>query len=176
MNETKRYFVYAHENKFNGKVYVGITGKNKPEKRWQNGNGYKGTYFYNAIKKYGWDGFEHKILFSGLTQSQAFDVEKRLIKELQSNKREYGYNIADGGQYPGECAIKGLEKARENNKVSVIRLNDGKIYASIIEAQKDNNVPNENIVKVCRNIRHTAGFMPGTKTLFFGLIILMVLI
>ena len=83
---------------------------------------------------------------------------------MRSNQREYGYNIADGGKTPGEYGIKGLKKASENRCVSVVRLNDGKIYASIIAAEEQNNVPNENIVKVCRNIRHTAGFMPGNKS------------
>nr|DAZ25536.1 MAG TPA: intron associated endonuclease [Caudoviricetes sp.] len=167
MDKNKKYFVYAHENKFNGKVYIGITGQDRPEQRWQNGSGYKRTYFYNAIQKYGWDGFEHKILFSGITKEQAFDIEKRLIKELHSNEREYGYNIAEGGEYPGEYAIRGLKKASENRCVPVVRLNDGKIYSSVAAAQKDNNVPNENICKVCRNIRNTAGFMPGTKDPIF---------
>ena len=61
------YTVYRHTNKMNGKRYIGIT-KQKPERRWQNGYGYVGTYFGNAISKYGWDAFEHEILFEGFTK------------------------------------------------------------------------------------------------------------
>lgn len=43
------YTVYKHTNKINGKVYIGITSQNV-KRRWQNGAGYYGTYFYNAIK------------------------------------------------------------------------------------------------------------------------------
>ena len=66
------YIIYAHINKINNKVYVGQTCQN-PEKRWDYGSGYKkhNLHFYNAIKKYGWDNFEHEILFENLTQKEA---------------------------------------------------------------------------------------------------------
>lgn len=52
MEEERNYTVYMHVNKANGKTYIGITSK-KPEKRWNNGNGYKqNKYFDNAIKKH----------------------------------------------------------------------------------------------------------------------------
>jgi hypothetical protein len=41
MLEEVCYFVYKHENKINDKCYVGITCQSKPERRWQNGLGYK---------------------------------------------------------------------------------------------------------------------------------------
>ncbi len=64
---SKTYTLYMHKNKTNGKVYIGITSQ-KPEHRWRNGNGYRGMMFMNAIKKYGWDNFEHLILHEGLTR------------------------------------------------------------------------------------------------------------
>lgn len=78
MNNDKLFCLYVHENKINGKCYVGITSKQPPQKRWGlNGIGYKGQYFYNAINKYGWDNFEHHILFSNLTVDEASQKEKR---------------------------------------------------------------------------------------------------
>lgn len=93
------YCLYTHTNKINGKKYVGITCK-KPEKRWgKNGNGYiASTYFWSAIQKYGWDNFEHEILFEGLSQDEAFAKEKEMIKYFQTQNPAKGYNIADGGQ------------------------------------------------------------------------------
>ena len=57
--------------KINDKCYIGITCQSKPERRWQNGLGYKTQFFYRAIEKYGWDGFNHIILHKGLSENQA---------------------------------------------------------------------------------------------------------
>ena len=91
------YTVYMHRNKINGKVYIGITGQ-KPSVRWNNGLGYKGTYFANAINKYGWENFEHIILFSNLPKEDACQKEIELIKVYQSTNDNFGYNIATGGE------------------------------------------------------------------------------
>lgn len=57
------YTVYMHISP-NNKKYIGVT-KNKPEKRWGYGNNYKSSpMFYKAIKKYGWNNIEHKILYT----------------------------------------------------------------------------------------------------------------
>ena len=91
------YCVYCHTNKINGKRYVGIT-KQKPEKRWRNGLGYKhNDYFYNAIQKYGWEEFSHEILFSDLSEKDANMKERELIAKWDLTNREYGYNIENGG-------------------------------------------------------------------------------
>lgn len=91
------YTVYQHKNKINGKVYIGITSQ-KPEQRWRNGEGYKSSpHFYSAIQKYGWDNFEHNILFVELTKEQACLKEQELIKEFNSMNKEYGYNSTSGG-------------------------------------------------------------------------------
>ena len=91
------YTVYQHKNKINGKIYIGITSQ-KPEQRWRNGEGYKSSpHFYSAIQKYGWDNFEHNILFVELTKEQACLKEQELIKEFNSTNREYGYNSTSGG-------------------------------------------------------------------------------
>lgn len=96
------YIVYKHTNKINKKCYIGITSQT-PNKRWGNGEGYKpksptnGAYFYNAIKKYGWDNFTHEILFTGLTHDEANQKEIELIQQYKSNQRKYGYNLDKGG-------------------------------------------------------------------------------
>lgn len=93
------YTVYQHKNKINGKVYIGITGR-IPEERWgHNGCNYKSSpHFYAAIQKYGWDNFEHNILFENLTKEQACIKEQELIKYFNSTDREFGYNATSGGE------------------------------------------------------------------------------
>ena len=92
------YTVYQHKNKINGKIYIGITSQ-KPEQRWgSQGCNYKSSpHFYSAIQKYGWDNFEHNILFTELTKEQACLKEQELIKEYNSMNREFGYNSTSGG-------------------------------------------------------------------------------
>ena len=47
-----------HKNKTNGKVYIGQTIQDDPNKRWKNGHNYKTCIFFaRAIKKYGWNNF-----------------------------------------------------------------------------------------------------------------------
>lgn len=102
-NNDKKWCVYCHTNKINGKKYFGITSK-IPEERWKNGRGYDKTqvYFYNAIHKYTWDGFVHEIISQGLTEAEAKKQEVDLIALYKTNCRRYsnptyGYNCTDGG-------------------------------------------------------------------------------
>lgn len=84
------------------KRYIGVT-KQKPMSRWRtDGSGYKDSkYFWNAIQKYGWDNFQHEILFENLTQEEAEQKEIELISYYKSNQRKFGYNIANGGNCVG---------------------------------------------------------------------------
>ena len=91
------YSVYLHKSP-NGKLYFGITSR-EPKIRWNNGNGYRGnSYFWRAIKKYGWENFEHIVLASGLNEQEACDMEVKLIAEYRSNNPLYGYNLSRGGE------------------------------------------------------------------------------
>ncbi len=100
----KQWCVYVHENNTNGKRYVGITSQ-KPANRWRDGNGYGPAYgykartpFFNAIQKYGWDGFDHIVLLSGVAQETAMEVEKALIQIFHTTDRSHGYNLTAGGE------------------------------------------------------------------------------
>ena len=97
MENLKTWCVYCHTNKVNGKKYIGITGV-KPSYRWNNGRGYAGcTKFNNAIKHYGWNAFQHDILFCGLTQSEAERLEIEMIAKHRTQEAKSGYNLASGG-------------------------------------------------------------------------------
>lgn len=91
------YYVYMHRNKFNNKVYIGVT--NDIKRRWRsNGVEYRSSIsFYGAILKYGFDAFEHLILQETDDEKQAFELEKRYINEYESNSKKKGYNISAGG-------------------------------------------------------------------------------
>lgn len=115
------YIVYQHKNKINNKVYIGITSR-APEERWgKNGNNYKSSpHFYAAIQKYGWDNFEHNILFTDLTKEQACLKEQELIKSFNSMNRKYGYNSTSGGEI-----FELNEEAKKKKSISMIGNKNG---------------------------------------------------
>lgn len=123
MEAQKTYVVYAHKNKINNKMYIGITG-NSPEKRWDNGNGYRGQIFFEDIKKYGWENFEHKILIWGLTLEQANKWEKKLIEHYNCLYPN-GYNNKGGGGASGfltnltKQKLSKIFKGCKNPKISI---------------------------------------------------------
>ena len=96
--DNNKWTVYIHISP-SDKYYVGITSQKYVSQRWRCGKGYsKNPHFTRAINKYGWNNFQHEIIAEHLTKDEACDMEKRLIKELNSNDYHYGYNICSGGE------------------------------------------------------------------------------
>lgn len=124
MNDNN-WAVYIHTNKKNLKMYVGITSR-KPEVRWNSGRGYVGNdYFMKAIEKYGWDGFYHDIIETGLSREEAGEMEIFLIKTLHTTNRDCGYNISNGGfscdRITEETRLKMSESAKHRPPISDAR-------------------------------------------------------
>ena len=114
--DNRIYSVYKHTAP-SGKVYIGITSQNPPEKRWNNGRGYwRNEHFSNAIKKYGWDNFKHEILFENLNKKQAEQKEIELIAYYHSTNREFGYNFSNGGNCIGTMLEETKQKISNANK------------------------------------------------------------
>lgn len=114
----KKWCVYMHTNKINGKKYIGITSK-EPIRRWGlRGQGYKTQYFKRAIDKYSWDNFEHEILYMDLTEEDAKRKEVELIKKYNTKNRNFGYNLTDGGD--GTVGVIISEETRTNLRNSHI--------------------------------------------------------
>ncbi len=98
----KRWCVYKHTNRVNGKCYIGITSQDV-RVRWNRGWGYQGCpHFWRAIQKYGWDSFSHEILYDGLTKEEAELWEVNLIAEYRSADLRFGYNVSLGGKGTGK--------------------------------------------------------------------------
>ena len=85
-------YIYKHTSP-SGKCYVGQTVNIK--ERWKAKSYQQCRKFYNAIKKYGWDNFEHEILCVCNTPKDANDKEAYYIKYYDSINN--GYNIVPGG-------------------------------------------------------------------------------
>lgn len=146
------YIVYMHENKINGKKYIGIT-KQSLKKRSNGGEGYKGcTKFYNAIKKYGWKNFRHIILYKHLTKEEAEFREQELIK--LHNTQVEGYNIANGGSVNSmtEETKDKISKTHFNNRRKIIlTLPSGatRMFENIEEAAKKMKIDKKTIRGWC---------------------------
>lgn len=126
------YCVYIHTNKVNGKKYVGQTiHGDHPKKRWVNGLGYQlQTYFWRAIKKYGWDNFDHEVIASRLTKEEADNFEKILIKLLNTTDRSFGYNISLGED--GTCGVKPTDEQIQKRKNTMRKYFDDPAYIQMM--------------------------------------------
>lgn len=169
-----KYYVYKHTSPSN-KVYFGITKQN-PSIRWNYGGGYKNNeYFYRAIQKYGWNNFKHEILFDSLSKEDACKIEKELITQYKSNQRDFGYNIASGGEInipseetrrkmsisqKGKCIGKFVgDKSPKAKAVDMFDMNGDfiKTFGSTTTAEREINVSYSSIVKCCNKQRLSAG-------------------
>lgn len=103
--------VYCHQNKLNGKKYIGITSKPTLEDRSGNKGQNYGFYFGNAIHKYGWENFEHFILLENLSRQEACMFEQYFIKEFNTQNASYGYNITAGGE--GFAGVKHSDETKK---------------------------------------------------------------
>lgn len=101
IENTNNYSVYIHEFP-DGKIYVGLTKQN-PQKRWNNGNGYRCQPVYKAILKYGWDNIKHIIVKDNLSETEARELEIKLINDFDSINT--GYNVSPGGGIGGNSWI-----------------------------------------------------------------------
>ena len=137
-----------HKNKTNNKLYIGITSR-IPEKRWgHNGCGYKKTFFYNAIQKYGWDNFDHIIIAENLTKEEAEAIEVELIAKYDTTNKENGYNIQAGGNSIG--------KMTDEIKRKISKANTGKCVGE----------KNPNYGKPCPEKRMLAAIKANSKPVY----------
>lgn len=168
-----QYKIYAHINKINGKIYIGQTKQNLKQRWGSDGRRYKGQIFYDAIKKYGWDNFEHILILDNLTQEQANHYEKIFIKEYNTTNKNFGYNITDGGnsntlnEKQKELRRKlnyqmwqdGTFKELINTPVYCVELNQS--FESALEAERQLKINNSAIQKVCKGQLNYTGIKNG---------------
>lgn len=112
----KTYKIYKYTSP-SGKVYIGQTCKPLSIRAY-NGEGYRhSTYFYNAIKKYGFKNFSCEILKDDLSSEEANYWEIYFINLYNSTNRDFGYNINPGGDNHtiSEEGRKKLSKRMKDN-------------------------------------------------------------
>lgn len=117
--------VYRHINKTNGKIYVGQTSKTLNERCGLEGYGYlysngktSNNKFANAIRKYGWENFDHEILKENLNDDDADYWENYYINEFDSIKN--GYNSISGGKKYKKFSDEVKKKISESQKGKIV--------------------------------------------------------
>ena len=142
------YLIYKHTNKVNGKCYIGQTCEvNNPASRWRSGTGYaRQPKFYRAIKKYGWEMFEHSILEYCQSQAQANFRECYWIAHFDSVNK--GYNSSTGGSIP-QYFSKAVYQLDCNKNILGI-------FESTRQAERLTGISQVNISKCCRGITNSA--------------------
>lgn len=118
------YKVYLYTSPSN-KSYCGITSRTLKQRAGNNGIHYQDSpYFYNAIKKYGFENFTVKVLFDNLTHEEANKKEQQIIEEMQLRNPRFGYNISKGGDGVDSDTVSQKNKERfsdpkEREKISL---------------------------------------------------------
>ena len=132
----RKFWVYIHTCP-NGKKYVGITTKTKPEYRWgRNGEGYyQNEHFYRAILKYGWSSITHEV-FEVDSEEEMYRKEVELISFYHSNDPRYGYNHSSGGE-KSSLGCKHSEESRKKQSEAIRKSHsDPEVRRKISEAHK----------------------------------------
>jgi len=84
------YTVYKIINNLNNKIYVGVHKTENPYDSYMG----SGQAIKNAVKKYGKENFTKEILYITENIKEAYDLEKKLTVDFNSNKN---YNMKLGG-------------------------------------------------------------------------------
>lgn len=96
------YVVYLITNLINNKKYVGQTQQGREERRWQEHSIFcinENKPLYNAIKKYGAENFEFKVIETDIPEELIDELEKYYIKYYNTfYLNGQGYNMTEGGQ------------------------------------------------------------------------------
>ncbi len=174
--EKQKFIIYKHISP-SGKVYIGQTVNYN--KRCTPGNYKSSPYFYQAIKKYGQENFEHIILKECFSQEEANEAEKFFIDLYNSTNVKYGYNIAEGGAFQRafkgennpfygkhhteETKIKLSELHKHIRTKRVYCINTGEIFESARIAAEQCGITKQGIQRCCSGGRPTAGKHPITK-------------
>lgn len=166
MKEIKEnYKVYMHKNKINNKLYFGITSR-KVNYRWNNGKGYLNQKISKDIQKFGWDNFEHKVLYKNLSKIEAERIEAELIKKYQTYDGNYGYNVSrlkSGGFPCSEETKSKISNANSGTKNGMFGKNhSNEVKQKISEASQKMWSDEERHIELSKRMKGNAyGFKKG---------------
>jgi len=124
----------------NGKLYFGITScgfKKRMREHKYKEKSLDNTKLTRAIKKYGWDSVEKKILYDNLSTNEAYELEKLYIKKYNTIKDDFGYNLCIGGRtnigykHPNIIKYTKEQIAERSKKCSITKKKNADFYRNI---------------------------------------------
>lgn len=175
MEEEVKYLIYCHRNKINNKRYIGQTYLDIEHinERWKNGRGYDHSRrFRNAIKKWGWENFEHIILETNIPESQIDERERYWIAYYHTwieDPQCWGYNLQSGGSLHKRHSeetkelLKQLALGRKMSEEAKQKMREAKSHMSeetrkkMSESAKTRIWDQDIIEKRSQHIRETSG-------------------
>lgn len=105
------YYVYTIAHVSTGRLYIGFSSN--VHKRWikhqELAKSSAGSYIHAALRKYGFEKFEFKVLQEFLHKEDALSAERYWISFFRSNEKDYGFNLTEGGECwsPETCQAGG---------------------------------------------------------------------
>lgn len=115
------FYIYIFKNKLNNKIYIGKTNNiiRRNREHLSESKSGENRHFYNAIRKYGFENFDQKILFECENEDQAYQMEQYYIALHQSNDKSKGYNSTTGGEGLKGITEETRKKMSDNGKLRV---------------------------------------------------------
>jgi hypothetical protein len=94
-----------------GRSYIGMTTKTLNRRSYEHRLSKDGTLFHKAIKKYGSDDFEWKVLYESKEEDALFKKERLFIKVFNT-MLPHGYNMATGGKGSPDMYVSAKTRRR----------------------------------------------------------------
>lgn len=151
--------IYKYTNKINGKIYIGQT-INEKRRLNQHKKSSENSLFHRAIKKYGWENFEYKVLFKIHCNNEQDLTNTLNIKESIALKGKYvGPKNLNFGKKRKPLSNEVKNKLSIANSIPVVQLSiEGDFIKEWVGAKKaENDLKLKGITKACKGKAITVG-------------------
>lgn len=145
-------FIYVTTNLINGKMYVGQRKINKKDSHWKTYLG-SGKILKNAIKKYGKENFDRKIIAIAFDKNELNWLEYFYTRRFDCVDSNVWYNIIYGGKCGG--GMKGRKFTEEHIK-------------KLSESKKGEKNPNYGKKYTEKELKELSERMSGNRNPMYG--------
>lgn len=125
--------IYKITNLINNKIYIGLTKYTNLERfkehiKAMNQKGNENYYLYNTFRKYNIENFKSEVIIEGNYNIKLLsELEKHYIRLHNSNDRNIGYNLTNGGD-----GISGYKHTKAKLKIINLGRKQPKSFGKLI--------------------------------------------